>query len=284
METIQKTVDIPLGNDKTIPLRSDNRFVIGVVLLSLILVGLIIGFGIIFFYEYNKDKIPFIGNDTVLDPSVAAGTLLDIIDPKENDILNGEIALNLRYKGDMDTLIVGVYDDEDNLLGIKEVDTVNDPNEQMIVIDLDINDSPSTDTGYILARAFKDGNEITELNERVDIRFLTLDLTNRLKVYSPLLKQVVSKEEPRLSLRGEMQGFFEGLMNYRVISTNGSVINEGFINADGDNYVAFVPFSKEIIMDPFSSTIGDTGRLELYELSMEDGSERVLLSIPIRFN
>ena len=90
METIQKTIDIPLGNDKATPLRSDNKFVIGVVLLSLILVSLILGFGIIFFYEYNKDKIPFIGNDTVLDPSVAAGTLLDIIDPKENDILNGE--------------------------------------------------------------------------------------------------------------------------------------------------------------------------------------------------
>jgi hypothetical protein len=261
----------------------NNKPVVFLILIILILLALILGFGVIYFHEIYKDNIPIFNdiNNSSVDNIVNSSIEIDY--PVNNDIVDGKIILKLKYLGDIDQLSASIYDDNNEILGFKKQNVIGSETMQNIQIEFDISSSPTIDTGYILVGGLQDGQEITEDSERVNIKFLALDLANRLKIYSPLLNQVVSKEDPRFIIKGEMQGFFEGVMNYRVTSTNGSVLKQDIVNANGDNYIAYVPFIEETALDPLSPSMGESGRLEIYELSMDDGSERVLLSISLRF-
>jgi hypothetical protein len=105
----------------------------------------------------------------------------------------------------------------------------------------------------------------------------------RLVINTPTLNQAISKNGSVLSLDGQMKGFFEGTMNFRILDSAGTELTTGVITAIGDNLTDFTSFNKQATIDSFSSLTATSGKIEFYETSMKDGSITVLASIPLKF-
>lgn len=105
----------------------------------------------------------------------------------------------------------------------------------------------------------------------------------RILVTSPLPNQFITKEGVTIVLEGQMKGFFEGTMGYRIVDEFNTKLATGVITADGDNYISFVAFSKQITISPFTDSPATKGNIEFYETSMQDGSINVLATIPLKF-
>jgi len=292
----EENKETPNVEAKVLPMRQDNKFLVVVILLLIILIALVLGFSVIFFYQLQKENLPLIKNpDVSATPSMIlespTPTSLEIENvefsvelPRDNDLINGEIKIHLRYLGELDAVMVTVHDSDNNLLAEQETELeVATSEAQLKQVSVDVTSSPQVSQGYITLIPISKEQELTALQQKVDVRFLSLESGDRLKVYAPLLRQVIFKANGELVIAGEMQGFFEGVLNYRLLSSNGISIKQGVINASEDNYGAFVAFSEEITLSTFPDGVSDNGRLELYEISMEDGGEKVLLSIPLRF-
>lgn len=100
----------------------------------------------------------------------------------------------------------------------------------------------------------------------------------RLIVYSPLKNTAIA--DSKLNVSGRMKDFFEATMVLRVRDSSGQVKMTELVTATGDNYGKYAPFQQ-------SFTIPDEDRgmftVEFVEISMKDGGENVLLSIPVTF-
>jgi len=105
----------------------------------------------------------------------------------------------------------------------------------------------------------------------------------RLVINTPTLNQVISKTGSVLALDGQMKGFFEGTMNFRILDSAGNELASGVITAIGDNLTDFTSFNKQVNIESFSSLAAIRGKIEFYETSMKDGSINVLASIPLKF-
>ncbi len=274
--------------------KSDNKFQIIIILLLLILISLVFGFAVIFYYQLQKDSLPLIKNDeqsqdpqqtspTPSTSSVDATGAFSVELPRDNDLVNGEIKVHFKYSGQIDALKVSIYDENDVLLGSSDQQLDEVSSENLKQINLDIEKSPTATSGSIKLIPVYRNSELANLTKEVNVRFLTLEAGDRIKLYSPILRQIISKTKPELQLSGEMHNFFEGLMNYRLVSSAGTLLKQGYIQASEDNYADFVVFQEQLTIDPFPANTSDNGRLELYEVSMQDGSEKVLLSVPLRF-
>ena len=114
------------------------------------------------------------------------------------------------------------------------------------------------------------------------IRLAIYDNT-RILVTSPLPNQFISKEGVSIALEGQMKGFFEGTMGYRILDEFNTKLATGVINAEGDNYISFVAFNKQITISPFTDSPAIRGNIEFYETSMQNGSINVLATIPLKF-
>lgn len=284
----------PASNSMPAVVKTDNKFQVIIILLLLILISLILGFAVIFYYQLQKDSLPLIKNDeqpqeqTQLSPTPSTSTIeaqgsFSVELPRENDLVNGEIKVHFKYEGQINALKVAIYDDNDLLLGSSNQQLDEVSSESLKQINLDIEKSPTATAGYIKLIPVYGNSELANLSKEVKVKFLTLEAGDRIKLYSPILRQVISKTKPELQLSGEMHNFFEGLMNYRLVSSAGALLKQGNIQATQDNYAGFVVFQEQLAIEPFPPNTSDNGRLELYEISMQDGSEKVLLSVPLRF-
>jgi len=282
------------GNSLPAVAKTDNKFQVIIILLLLILISLVLGFAAIFYYQLQKDTLPLIkDNDQSQDQSdktptpssanIAAQGIFSIELPRDNDLVNGEIKVHFKYEGQINALKVAIYDDNDLLLGSSDQQLDEVSSESLKQINLDIEKSPTATAGYIKLIPVYGNSELANLTKEVVVKFLTLEAGDRIKLYSPILRQVISKTKPELQLNGEMHNFFEGLMNYRLVSSAGALLKQGNIQATQDNYAGFVVFQEQLAIEPFPPNTSDNGRLELYEVSMQDGSEKVLLSVPLRF-
>jgi hypothetical protein len=120
------------------------------------------------------------------------------------------------------------------------------------------------------------------LEEDASDALVTIDET-RIVVNSPLPNQFIPKEGATMALEGQMKGFFEGTMNYRILDDSNTIIATGIINAEGDNYDAFANFNEQITIAPFTESSAINGKIEFFEESMKDGSTKVVASIPLKF-
>jgi biopolymer transport protein ExbD len=274
--------------------KSDNKFQIIIILLLLILISLILGFAVIFYYQLQKDTLPLIKNEqqnqeqnqtspTPSTQAVEGEGFFSVELPRDNDLVNGEIKVHFKYTGQIDALKVAIYDDNNVLLGSSDQVLDEVSSENLKQINLDIEKSPTATTGSINLIPVYKNSELGNLSKEVKVKFLTLEAGDRIKLYSPILRQVVYKASPELQLGGQMHDFFEGVMNYRLVSSTGTLLKQGFVQATDDNYMGFVSFQEKLELEQFPPDTSDNGRLELYEVSMQDGSEKVLLSVPLRF-
>lgn len=106
---------------------------------------------------------------------------------------------------------------------------------------------------------------------------------SRLEITSPLAYQVVPKEGTVISIKGHMKGFFEGVMNFRIVDERYYEIASGIIQAQGDNLTGFAPFEKQFTVPNFADNLEVRGMLEFSETSMKDGVNIVVASVPLVF-
>jgi hypothetical protein len=105
---------------------------------------------------------------------------------------------------------------------------------------------------------------------------------DRVRITSPLPNQIIPAAGGNIVLAGQIKDFFEGTMGYRLLGGNGGVLISGSVTAP-DNYGRFADFTKTVAVPPIPSTAGNPGKWEFFETSMKDGSETVLLSLPVEF-
>ncbi|HEX9804366.1 MAG TPA: Gmad2 immunoglobulin-like domain-containing protein [Candidatus Dojkabacteria bacterium] len=117
-----------------------------------------------------------------------------------------------------------------------------------------------------------------ESEDEVEQDKILYEIEDRLKIVGPDYNQTISGSE--YTVKGEMKGFFEGVMNVRIIDNEGNVLIDEIVMAEGDNYTDFVEFTKTFDLSPFLSTI-PAATLEFYEVSAKDGTDNVLLSMTL---
>jgi len=136
-------------------------------------------------------------------------------------------------------------------------------------------------TGVITDNTNTDNTVITgvEINPMIT----EVKTESRIKITSPLAFQVVPKEGTVITIKGQMQGFFEGVMNFRIVDERYFEIASGIITAQGDNLIGFAPFEKQFTVPNFADTYEVRGMLEFSETSMKDGVNIVVASVPLVF-
>ena len=107
----------------------------------------------------------------------------------------------------------------------------------------------------------------------------TIGYPNRLAIEVPDGDFALRQSGGDMVIKGQMRGFFEGVMNYRIVDGENVILSNGIIQAQGDNYEGFVPFEVSISYGELES---DKYFLEYYDVSMKDGSINVLSRIPLR--
>lgn len=107
------------------------------------------------------------------------------------------------------------------------------------------------------------------------------EVPGRLKVESPTSNQLM--EGDSILFKGEMKDFFEGTLNIRLIDEAGDTLFEDVITASGDNYGKFSIFEKNVNFVRILIGAGAEGKWQFIEYSAKDGSETILLSIPVKF-
>lgn len=205
-----------------------------------------------------------------------------IIEPTESEVINGKITIKGSVTGSLSPLDIRLYDDDDNLLGQSFIEITG--SDMSIAYTWEsqffINRSPETASGSIKVFPRAEG-ESSSNTASVGIISEVQETPDRIKLYSPLKYQEMG--DSSVLFRGEMKDFFEATMPIRLKDESGSIIFTDHINATGDNYGQFSSFSKLVDYTRIPAGAGSEGTWEIYEVSMADGSETVLLTIPVSF-
>ena len=107
----------------------------------------------------------------------------------------------------------------------------------------------------------------------------TIGYPNRLAIEAPDGDFALRQSGGDMVIKGQMRGFFEGVMNYRIVDNENVILSNGIVQAQGDNYEGFVPFEVSI---SYGELEGDKYFLEFYDVSMKDGAINILSRIPLR--
>lgn len=131
--------------------------------------------------------------------------------------------------------------------------------------------------GLLLAFIFIPGKNKNIKPQKIPVPLASI-VKDRLVVYVPLPHAQISKEV--LIIGGKMRDFFEGTVTIRVRNNVGSIRMTEPVTAQSSNYGLFAPFQAS-----FSIPATDKGpfTIEFVDVSPKNGSEKVLLKIPVTF-
>lgn len=210
-------------------------------------------------------------------PLVAQEPEVTILGPQENDIVNGEIAVNGFATYQFTNLKVEVYDNEDNKLGSSTV-SISSASDSINAwqTTVDIIQSPLTTSGKIVVSSIE-----PEIIVSTDISFeVYSDMPENLIIYTPLQNQIMFSNN--LTIKGEAKGLYEGTLQIRLRDSVENIIYTDFITIP-DQYESMREFSYEFTIDDLNTVVGGSGVWEFYYQDPMDGSEVILQSIPVRF-
>jgi hypothetical protein len=204
--------------------------------------------------------------------------VLEVTAPKANAVVGGEISLEGTVSKEVTELNIEILDIDDNLLGkgtiaISPTGLQNEvPWSGTVYIDT----APETQLGRILVKAFDSDTSTSQ-----PVIFKKYSNPERVELVSPIENQLI--KDKTITLKGRGMNFFEANVSYRVKDEFQNTLVESFFTLPGDNYGNWVDFDLEIPLDNLTQNSGKFGTLQIYEVSMENGEEKILLEIPVRF-
>jgi hypothetical protein len=210
-------------------------------------------------------------------------TKLEVFTPYEGQKVNGKVIVKGQATASLKQLTILVYDNNAHLVGEGSISLTSTNPLDVISFSTEItlSDTPKSQNGLVYVYPTEVG-EGSELMKVVGVEFETLTSDGRIVLYGPLANQ--SYDGTPVLFRGKMKGFFEGVMGIRLVLSNGGTFYNSIVQANGDNYTDFVYFEKTVELGDIPIAAGSTAKWELYETSMMDGSDTVLLSIPVILN
>lgn len=218
-----------------------------------------------------------VSNTTNTPSLVAQDPLVTIENPKENDIVNGEITIDGFATYHFSNLKIEIYDNQNNKLGSSTV-SISSVSDSTIAWQskVDIVQSPETNVGKIVVLS-----EEPEFSTSTNVNFEAYsDVPENLIVYAPIQNQLMLGNS--LLVRGEVKGLFEGTLQLRLKDSAENVIYDDFFTI-ADQYNVMQEFNFSIDINDLGTAEGGNGVWEFYYLSAVDGSEVILQSIPVRF-
>ena len=129
----------------------------------------------------------------------------------------------------------------------------------------------------MLAFIFIPGKSKNKKQQRIPVPMAST-VKDRLVVYAPLPNVRIPKGI--LVISGKMKDFFESTVTIRIRNNAGSIRMTESVTAQSSNYGLFVPFQAS-----FSVPVSDKGpfTIEFIDVGPKEGSEKVLLIIPVTF-
>lgn len=227
----------------------------------LLLIFTVISLAIALIYIITKDTKD---NSNNIEPKITYS--LDVISPQNNSSVSGEIKMQLNSEN-IKSVEVEIEDSNGQILANESIEILT-PDHTFPVI---VSKLPSSQNGKITIKS-SEGN----ISKTVAVSFTKPQVQDRIIVSNLLESQIISSP---ITLKGSMRDFFEATMNYRIVDESGNKLKEGIIMANDDNYGQFAPFEETI---NFDSSSGSQIELILYEISMKDGNEEILLKIPLK--
>lgn len=199
-----------------------------------------------------------------------------VLSPKALDKVDSSIPIEASIPTGVEKLMFEVIDNKETVIASKSV--LNDESAKSILTDsIDITGPIST------SQIFLKIYNVEEKEKAVLIELLLNkpSLKGRLKLNSPLKYEIL--EEQSFELSGSMKGFFEATFFARIKNEAGTILYSDFITPStvGDNYLNFVPFLHEFDFSSIETGLTEKLTFEIYDISEKDGSEEVLLSVPL---
>jgi len=136
--------------------------------------------------------------------------------------------------------------------------------------------------GLIILLAYKQAPSEPDLERPVEVipeleeAQLIISESGNIKVTEPQPDSVI---ESPLLIKGEAR-VFEGTVQFRLKDSQGNIIAEKFGTAQSVEAGEFGEFGELLLFDNVES---ESGTLEIYSQSPEDGSEQDLILIPVKF-
>lgn len=218
--------------------------------------------------SYNAgDNLAEIADDfeVTLDPVVA---------------VDGTTKFTGKVKGIEGALNIELYDDTKHLLGA--VQTILPKGATTWEASLTIDLAPMTPNGILAFKATNIDSVVKDVG-RATVKFAVQEVADKLKVFSPLKNQIVYGDP--VKFRGEMTKVFEGTLGVKLLAADGkTIIHQDVITAaGGDVYTSYVEFTKDVDYKRIPAGAGPAGKWVIFEEDMSNGSEKVLVEIPVVF-
>lgn len=207
---------------------------------------------------------------------------ITVVTPTAGDEIDGSVTVAGIAEGEFEEVVVEIQNADGEILGkgIALLDKVEGEEETAWEIDVNIVTSPASKLGSVVVYPATVAAD-SPLTKKIQINFMSAEEPGRLVIHAPLSQQVTAEDS--VLIRGEMQDFFEGTMGIRLVNANGGTLFEGTITA-ADNYGQFVEFEEEVDYGDIPLAAGDEGEWQFFEQSAKDGSERILVTVPVRFS
>ncbi len=198
---------------------------------------------------------------------------ITVTSPHPNDTVDGQVSVQGKVSRPGEYTIH--ISDDLNILGEKTVTAESGGGTFSALVP--VTSSPAGNAGEVVITV--QGADSPPVS--VPVFFKLQEAAERVRLQSPLPNQLMKGAS--VGFRGSMKGFFEGVMHVRLKDDKGAVLFTDTITAADDNYEQFAPFDKTVKYGTIVANGLGSGSWEIYDVSAKDGSETVLLSVPIRF-
>ncbi len=276
----QKTTTVTQGN------KHNSKIVLYILagLLAIVVLAIAIFVGIFIGRKYFPEEGTDVQNqedDSTENTNVETEPTISISTPDDGDDVDGDIEVRGRATASLNQLTLRVYDNDSTMLSEETVNLEAEYPSTLVEwnVSLEVSTSPNVGNGFIVIFPTEEGED-SLLAMTVDINFAAAEANERVVLLSPLENQAFSGGN--LFVHGRMKNFFEGVMNIRLKSNDGTIIFEDVIHANGDNYEDYVYFEKTVDAGNLPEGIDEDGVFQVYDVSMGDGSVNVILTIPMK--
>lgn len=220
-------------------------------------------------------------SETTIDPNNNNGDekILTVTKPSENESVNGKLLVEGQASGSLKELIIKVYDDDWNHIGIAYAGLNTTASVDDWSTYVHITSSPSSLNGVVRIFPADEGEESRKL-VTIPISFEEQGTPGRVRLFTPLYLQTITGET--VYFKGQMRDFYDATVGIRLKDDAEKELMKDTIKASGNNTGQWAQFAKVVKIKGLPKD-GGNGVWEICEIDEEGVFGEVILTIPILF-